>query len=112
MHPREGWQAAGTPPRRGLSRRSFLQRSGSAGMMLGAAGGIGSLLEACGSGSGSSGGLTSNAIPLPRPDRPVPWPIFDDNKPIASGLAPEKNATLRIFNWVAYLNPQCAKDFG
>ena len=31
---------------------------------------------------------------------------------IKSGLAPEKNATLRIFNWVAYINPQCLKDFG
>src|SRR5215467_217638 len=112
MHPREGWHADGTPPRPGLSRRGFLKQSGAAGLMLGAAGGAGSLLAACGSGSANSGVLTSHGIPLPRHGRPVTWPIFDDNKPIASGLAPEKNATLRIFNWVAYLNPQCMKDFG
>ena len=81
--------------------------------MLGAAGGLGSLLEACGtSGSSGPGILTSNGIPLPRPRQPVTWPIFHDNKPIKSGLPPEQNATLRIFNWVAYLNPQIMKDFG
>src|SRR5258708_7013963 len=112
MHPREGWQADGTPPRPGLSRRGFLKQSGAAGLTLGAAGGMGSLLAACGSSSPKSGVLTSNGIPLPRPSSPVTWPIFSGNKSIASGLAPETNATLRIFNWVAYLNPQCMKDFG
>jgi len=42
----------------------------------------------------------------------VTWPIYKDNPAIKSGLPPEQNATLRIFNWVAYLNPQCMKDFG
>jgi spermidine/putrescine transport system substrate-binding protein len=112
MHPREGWQADGTPLRLGLSRRGFLKQSAATGLILGTAGGTGSLLAACGSGSANSGVLTSHGIPLPRPSGPVTWPIFDDNKPIASGLAPENNATLRIFNWVAYLNPQCMKDFG
>ncbi len=112
MHPREGWQADGSPPRRRLSRRGFLKQSAAAGMVLGAAGGTGSLLAACGGGSGNSGALASHGIPLPRPSSPVTWPIFSDNKSIASGLAPEQNATLRIFNWVAYLNPQCMKDFG
>jgi spermidine/putrescine transport system substrate-binding protein len=113
MHPREGWRADGTRSRQALSRRGFLRQSAGAGLVLGAAGGIGSLLEACGTSSSSGPGvLTSNGIPLPRPRQPVTWPIFHDNKPIKSGLAPEKDATLRIFNWVAYLNPQCMKDFG
>jgi spermidine/putrescine transport system substrate-binding protein len=113
MHPREGWRADGTRSRQALSRRSFLRQSAGAGMMLGAAGGLGSLLEACGtSGSSGPGLLTSGGIPLPRPRQPVTWPIFHDNKPIKSGLPPEQNATLRIFNWVSYLNPQCMKDFG
>jgi spermidine/putrescine transport system substrate-binding protein len=55
---------------------------------------------------------TAGGIPLPRPNHPVTWPIFADNKPIKSGLQPEQNATLRIFNWVAYINPQTMKDFG
>src|ERR1700740_289917 len=105
MHPREGW----TEDRRGLiSRRGFLQQSAGAAGLLG---GAGSLLEACGN-AGTSGGLTSGGIPLPRPSSPVTWPVFKDNAAIKSGLPTEQNATLRIFNWVAYLNPQCMKDFG
>jgi spermidine/putrescine transport system substrate-binding protein len=105
MHPREGW----TEDRRGLiTRRGFLKQSAGAAVLLG---GAGSLLEAC-SNAGAPGGLTSGGIPLPRPNNPVTWPISKDNSAIKSGLQPEQNATLRIFNWVAYLNPQCMKDFG
>src|SRR6266536_3325006 len=113
MHPREGWQADGTPPQGGLSRRGFLKQSAGAGLMMGS---LGALLEACGSSSGptpaGSTPLTSGGIPLPRPNNPVTWPIFKDNHAIASGLAPEQGATLKIYNWVAYLNPKIMKDFG
>jgi spermidine/putrescine transport system substrate-binding protein len=108
MHPREGWRSDGTPPRPGLSRRSFLKGSAASGLLLGSAG---SVLAACGSGSGGSTNLASGGIPLPRPDNPVTWPIFSSNKPIKSGLAPEKNATLKIYNWVAYVNQKCLNDF-
>src|SRR5215467_2418503 len=115
MHPREGWKADGTPPPLGVSRRGFLRQGAAAGGVLLGAGGAGSLLAACnssaGSGNGPSGGPTSNAIPLPRPNDPVTWPIFSDNKPLKSGLQPEKNATLKIFNWVAYINEAVVKDF-
>ena len=105
MHPREGW----TEDRRGLiTRRGFLKGSAGAALL---AGGAGPLLEAC-SAAGTSGALTSGGIPLPRPNNPVTWPIYKDNPAIKSGLPVEQNATLRIFNWVAYLNPQCMKDFG
>jgi spermidine/putrescine transport system substrate-binding protein len=112
MHPREGWQADGTPPIPGQSRRGFLRAGTGAGMLLGT-GGLGSLLAACGTSgtSGNSGPLISNGIPLPRPRRPVTWPLYADNKPPKSGLQPEQNATLHIFNWVAYINEQVVKDF-
>jgi spermidine/putrescine transport system substrate-binding protein len=113
MHPREGWQADGSPPRPALSRRGFLRQSAGAGALLGGAGGIGSLLAACGtkaSGTGSSP-LISHGIPLPRPNRPVTWPIFKDNQPIKSGLLAEKGATLKVYNWVAYVNQKCLNDF-
>ncbi len=113
MHPREGWQGHGLPRVPSPSRRGFLRYGAGAGALLGA-GGLSSLLAACG-GSGSSGGSPSanpTSIPLARPNNPVTWPIYADNKPIASGLQPEKNATLRIYNWVAYINPQLLKDFG
>ena len=106
MHPREGW----TEDRRELvTRRGFLKQSAGAGLLLG---GAGSLLAACGTATSTTGPLTSGGIPLPRPRNPVTWPVYKDNPAIKSGLVPEQNATLRIFNWVAYLNPQIMKDFG
>jgi len=110
MHPKEGWRADGTPPIPGLSRRGFLRQGAGAGLLLGA-GGIGSLLTACGSTSGGST-PTGAATGLPRPNNPVTWPINAGNKPIKSGLLPERNATLKIYNWVAYVNQQCLNDFG
>jgi spermidine/putrescine transport system substrate-binding protein len=107
MHPREGW--AGDGSRHPLvSRRGFLKGSVGAGLLAGG----GSLLEACGgAGSGSQATTASHGIPLPRPRRPVTWPVYKDNPPLKSGLAPEKNATLRIFNWVAYINEAVVKNF-
>src|SRR5215471_15020218 len=106
MHPRERWSEDG-PPRPGLSRRSFLQTSAGAGLL---AGGLGPLLAACSSGGPPTGATGVNTIPLPRPNHPVTWPIFKDNPPIKSGLQPEQG-TLKIYNWVAYINQQCLKDF-
>jgi spermidine/putrescine transport system substrate-binding protein len=104
MHPREGWSQDGRPPP--VSRRGFLKQTAGAGLLMG---GLGSLLEACGSSSGSPG--ATSAIPLPRRNNPVTWPILTGNKAIKSGLQPEQNATLQVYNWVAYINQQCIKDF-
>jgi spermidine/putrescine transport system substrate-binding protein len=48
---------------------------------------------------------------LAAPDHPVTWDIADDNKPIADGLAPEKDATLKIYNYADYLSPEAVKSF-
>lgn len=113
MHPREGWQGHGLPRILSVSRRNFL-RYGAGASALAGTGGLGALLAACGSGGGSGGTPSASAasIPLARPNNPVTWPIYGDNKPIASGLQPEQNATLRLYNWVQYINPQILKDFG
>ncbi len=37
-------------------------------------------------------------------------PIYADNKPIASGLVPEKGP-LQFYNWIAYINPTVVKAF-
>jgi spermidine/putrescine transport system substrate-binding protein len=108
MHPREGWSEDGTR-RPGLSRRSFLRQSAGAGLL---AGGLGPLLAACSSGGATTGASGVTAIPLPRPNHPVTWPLFKDNPAIKSGLQPEQGATLKLYNWVAYINQQCLKDFG
>jgi spermidine/putrescine transport system substrate-binding protein len=115
-HPREGFQGHGAPRLRpqgpqgprglqgsALSRRSFLGRS--AGTAALAALGGGAL-------AGCASDLTGNGtVPLPRPNHPVRWPVFADNKPIASGMAPETGATLQVYNWVAYVNQQCVDNF-
>src|SRR5256884_6025544 len=108
MHPREGWSEDGTRCP-GLSRRSFLQQSAGAGLL---ASGLGPLLAACNSSGPTTGASGANAIPLPRPNHPVTWPVFPDNKAIKSGLQPEQGATLKLYNWVAYINQKCLKDFG
>jgi spermidine/putrescine transport system substrate-binding protein len=100
VHPREGWQGHGVP--RKMTRRSFLGTAGGALAALGAT----PLLEACSSALAGTG-----TVPLPRPNHPVRWPIFADNKAIASNLAPERDATLQIYTWVAYINQACVNAF-
>jgi spermidine/putrescine transport system substrate-binding protein len=113
MHPREGWTEDRRPEL--VSRRGFLRQGAAAGLLLG---GGSSLLAACGSSAKpgttptGTGTLTSGGIPLPRPSNPVTWPLYNTNPAIKSGLAPERNATLKLFNWVAYINPQSLTDFG
>ena len=109
MHPRERWSEGGIrhspdPFERAISRRQLL--AAGAGLAL-----SGVLAGCGGSGSSSSGGSSSGGVPLPRQDNPVKWPIYSDNKAIASGLAPEKGATLQLYNWVAYINEKVLKDF-
>jgi spermidine/putrescine transport system substrate-binding protein len=99
-HPRE--RRAFSDP---VSRREFIKRMGGTAL---AVSGAGAVLAACGSGAPSS---ESTALPLARPDNPVTWPIFPDNKPIASGLQPERNATLKIYNWDQYIYRKVLKDF-
>ncbi|HEX5191309.1 MAG TPA: spermidine/putrescine ABC transporter substrate-binding protein [Solirubrobacteraceae bacterium] len=94
-----------------ISRRQLLGAGAGLALtgLLAGCGGSGS--SGGGGGAGSVGGASSGGIPLPRPNYPVKWPIASDNKAIASGLQPEKNATLQIYNWVAYINEGTVKDF-
>ena len=106
MHPREGWSEGGIRRRPALdvsviSRRQLL--AAGAGLMLGG------MLEGCSSTNPAAG--AGSAVPLPRQDKPVKWPLYADNKPIASGLAPERGATLQLYNWVAYINEAVIKNF-
>jgi spermidine/putrescine transport system substrate-binding protein len=94
------------PGAAGISRRTFLRGAAAAGLGTGAA----ALLSACGgSSSAATGARTAINSGLARPDHPVTWPI--KGGPIASGLKPERNATLKIYNWRAYLSPQVINNF-
>jgi spermidine/putrescine transport system substrate-binding protein len=106
MHPREGWSEGGirrrpSPDGFSISRRDLL-RAG-AGLALGG------MLAGCS--STNPAGASSGDPPLPRQDSPVKWPVYGGNKPIASGLVPEKGATLQLYNWVAYINEAVVKSF-
>src|SRR5277367_6267659 len=102
MHPREGWLGPGVrrPLDAEISRRRLLQAG--AGLALGG------MLAGCS--STNPAGNTSGP-PLPRPEKPVKWPVYTDNKAIVSGLEPERDATLQLYNWVAYINESVIKGF-
>jgi spermidine/putrescine transport system substrate-binding protein len=77
--------------------------------MAGAGLALGGTLAGCSTTNPAAG--AGSAPPLPRQDSPVKWPVYPDNKPIASGLAPETGATLQFYNWVAYINEAVIKSF-
>jgi len=102
-----------------MTRREILKRSAAAGALAlpGAA-----ILEACTKpGTTSGGGSHANGpgvgsywpsgspYPLARQQSPVRWKLW--REPIKSGLAPEKGATLQIYNWADYIFPRVVKEF-
>jgi spermidine/putrescine transport system substrate-binding protein len=89
-----------------LKRRDVLRGGAFVAAGIGAA----PLLAACGGDDGGPSG-SSGDYPLARPDAPVTLPIFDDNKPIADGLEPEKVDALRVLNYADYMAPGVMKDF-
>jgi spermidine/putrescine transport system substrate-binding protein len=48
---------------------------------------------------------------MPGPHNPVLWPISGANPRIASGLRPERDATLRVCSWPGHLNSACLDAF-
>jgi spermidine/putrescine transport system substrate-binding protein len=104
-HPREGWIGPGV--RRttgfgelGISRRDLLKAGG--GVALAA------MLAGC---SSTNPAHSDSSLPLPRQDQPVKWPVYHDNRPIASDLEPEDGGTLQLYNWVAYINEEVVQKF-
>src|SRR5258705_11973540 len=82
-----------TPP----TRRQFLAR---AAILAAGAPTLGAFLAAC-----SKSGPASSSQPsmtIAAPNNPVKWPIADDNKPIADGLAPEQGGKLQIDHYADY----------
>ncbi len=106
MHPRDGWLGDGIRRRPPLDGNAISRRE-----LLGAGAGLALAGVLAGCSSTNPAGAASADPPLPRQDRPVKWPVYTDNKAIASGLAPEEGATLRLYNWVAYINEAVVKSF-
>ncbi|MGN6679719.1 MAG: polyamine ABC transporter substrate-binding protein, partial [Streptosporangiaceae bacterium] len=102
-----------------MTRRDILRRSAAAAALSlpGAA-----ILDACTKPGTTSGGGShaqgpgvgsywpaSSPYPLARQDSPVRWKLW--REPIKSGLAPEKGATLQIYNWADYIFTKVVKEF-
>src|ERR1700729_7010 len=87
-----------------MPRRRFLK--GGAGLSaLAALGGAGAL-------TGCASDLTgSGKLPLPRPNSPVKWPVFAGNTAIKPGLVAERDATLQVYIWEAYINQDVVNSF-
>jgi spermidine/putrescine transport system substrate-binding protein len=90
-----------------MSRRGFLARTGGAAL---AASALGVLLDAC-AGTGPAAPSASGTLyPLARPSSPVSLPVTS-GEVIASGLAPEQNATLQLYTWQDYIYSKVVDAF-
>src|SRR5690348_18398028 len=102
----------------GMTRREVLKRSAAASLGLPAAaafldacakpGAVNSGAHAHGPGVGSYWPAGS-PYPLARQDSPVTRKLW--REPIKSGLAPEKGATLQIYNWSDYIWTKVVRQF-
>jgi spermidine/putrescine transport system substrate-binding protein len=71
----------------------------------------GVLLQGCGKRDATGAAPGAQGPLLASPDHPVTWPIKPGNEPIAAGLAPERGATLKVYNWTEYIYKKVVKDF-
>jgi spermidine/putrescine transport system substrate-binding protein len=65
-------------------------------------------LAACGGGQTITGGR--GLVKIGTPENPVTQPLFDDNRPIESGLDHEAGP-LRVYNWDQYIWKRVLDDF-
>ena len=88
-----------------VTRRNFMRLTG--------AGAVGApLLAACARSSSTTGVANrSAALQVASPANPVTWPIASGNAPIASGLKPEQNAVLNLYNYTDYIDPAAITSF-
>src|SRR5712692_4653232 len=112
-HPKERQAGHG-----GMTRREVLKRSAAASLALP---GAAAILDACSKPGSTSVGAHANGpgvgkywpagspYPLARQDSPVRWKLW--RQPIKSGLAPEKGATLQIYNWADYIFLKVVRQF-
>jgi spermidine/putrescine transport system substrate-binding protein len=90
-----------------ISRRALLRQMAGLGLGLPL---LGMGLAAC-TESAESRYPHAGDLRFPRPDAPVRWKRYPENPAIESGLPPESDRTLRLFNWDAYTAPAVLRDF-
>jgi spermidine/putrescine transport system substrate-binding protein len=90
-----------------LSRRDFLRRVGGAAIATPT---LAAILAACSKpGETPSGEGTTASRVLAKPDNPVTLPL--NGTPIAADTPIETGATLKVYNWDAYMYKKVLKDF-
>ena len=94
--------------RLGMSRRRILQAALLAGPGAMALAACARADSSAPTGTAASGAAT---LQIASPTNPVKWPINPGNEAIASGLSPEKDAVLRLYNYADYLDPGIIKSF-
>ncbi|MCX6432600.1 MAG: spermidine/putrescine ABC transporter substrate-binding protein [Actinobacteria bacterium] len=94
--------------RLGMSRRRILQAALLAGPGAMALAACARADSSTPTGTAASGAAT---LQIASPTNPVKWPINPGNEAIASGLSPEKDAVLRLYNYADYLDPGIIKSF-
>jgi spermidine/putrescine transport system substrate-binding protein len=93
---------------RRMSRRSLLQN---AALTAVATPSLAAFLASCSKAGGSLPGAAPTTLRIASPQTPVTWPLNADNPAIADGTAPEQNATLRLYNYADYIDPNAIKSF-
>jgi spermidine/putrescine transport system substrate-binding protein len=108
-HPRTGWKAAQDLIQREVghrvSRREFLRRSAGTALTLPT---LGSILASCSNPRAATQSAINN-FKVATPDNPLTLPLV--GSAIPDGMAPEKNATLQIYNWAGYMWKHVIDDF-
>lgn len=96
------------PGRRRISRRNVLV----GGAWVGAGVGLTAAIAATGGNANSE--VVIDSYPLARPDKPIKFPITEDNLPIEDGIDPstESGGAFKILNYDQYMAPGIMKDFG
>lgn len=95
------------PPshRRRPNRRQFIHGAAVLAGMPAIAG----LLDACSKGEEEP--EWPSDLRIATPDSPVTWDIPADNRPIADGLTPERDATLRVYTYDDYISREAIESF-
>ena len=97
------------PIPRPMNRRLFLAR-----LALASAGtpALGAFLAGCGQSDEAVTTTPAAAQPtVASPARPITWPISAENPLISANGQPERNATLRLFNYPDYIGPEVLRSF-
>ncbi len=121
-HPKDNQQGEemsnehGAPQSAGqdMTRRTLLRKAGQGSLALAGAGVLLDASRVTGArAAGSPASILKSRGPsytLASKDKPITLPIFSDNKPIKSGLKPEKGP-LVIYDWAYYLSPAVVSSF-